>query len=42
MYQGGALDSAYILNICVELRSTLVALFHAVNMFLASNLLKKT
>lgn len=30
--------SACILNICVDVRSTLVALFYVVNIFLASNL----
>lgn len=41
MYQEGTFDSACILNISVELRSTLVALFHVVNMFLTSNLLNQ-
>ena len=35
VYRGGALDSTCILNICMEVRSTLMALFNAVNMFLA-------
>lgn len=38
MYQAGAPDSACILNICIEARSTLIALFHAVNIFLAGHL----
>jgi len=38
VYQGGALDSACILNICMEARSTLIALFHAVDVFLAGHL----
>lgn len=37
MYQGGALDSAGILNICMEARSMLIALFHAVDIFLAGH-----
>ena len=38
VYQRGALDSACILNICIEARSTLIALFHAINIFLAGHL----
>ena len=38
MYQRGAFDSACILNICIEARSTLIALFHAINIFLAGHL----
>lgn len=38
VYEGGALDSAGILNICMEARSTLIALFHAVDIFLAGHL----
>lgn len=38
VYQGGALDAACILNVCIEARSTLIALFHAVNIFLAGHL----
>ena len=36
--QEDALGSACLLNICLEVRSILVALFYVVNIFLASNL----
>lgn len=37
VYQRGALRAACIFNICIEIRSTQVALFYAANIFLANN-----
>lgn len=37
MYQRGALGSVCLFHICIEVRNTQLALFYAVNMFLANN-----